>query len=98
MSQLQGMGFPEVRCQRALLATGNGDAEAAMNWLFGHMDDADIDDPLPARGAGVAAAATAGVGDPSEDQIAGIAEMGFTAAQARKALRETVSSQPHSMF
>ena len=34
------MGFPKVRCQKALLATGNsGDAEAAMNWLFAHMDD-----------------------------------------------------------
>jgi ubiquitin carboxyl-terminal hydrolase 5/13 len=39
MTQLQEMGFPEVRCQRALLATGNRDAEAAMEWLFAHMDD-----------------------------------------------------------
>lgn len=39
MSQLEGMGFPPVRCQKALLATGNADAEAAMNWLFAHMED-----------------------------------------------------------
>jgi uncharacterized UBP type Zn finger protein len=39
MAQLEGMGFPTVRCQKALLATGNSDAEAAMNWLFSHMDD-----------------------------------------------------------
>lgn len=39
MSQLTAMGFPEIRCQKALLATGNSDAEAAMNWLFGHMED-----------------------------------------------------------
>lgn len=38
---LLGMGFPEIRCKRALLATGNGpDGEAAMEWLFAHMDDA----------------------------------------------------------
>ena len=39
LAQLQGMGFPEVRCQKALLATGNSDADAAMEWLFAHMDD-----------------------------------------------------------
>ncbi len=39
MAQLEGMGFPIVRCQKALLATGNSDAESAMNWLFAHMED-----------------------------------------------------------
>lgn len=33
------MGFPLVRCQKALLATGNSDPEAAMEWLFAHMED-----------------------------------------------------------
>jgi len=42
MAQLEGMGFPTIRCQKALLATGNSDAEAAMNWLFGHMEDPGI--------------------------------------------------------
>lgn len=41
MNQLTGMGFPEIRCKRALLATGNTeDANAAMEWLFAHMEDA----------------------------------------------------------
>lgn len=41
MAQLTGMGFPEIRCKRALMATGNsGDANAAMEWLFAHMEDA----------------------------------------------------------
>ncbi len=39
MAQLSAMGFPEVRCQKALLATGNSDPEAAMEWLFAHMED-----------------------------------------------------------
>lgn len=39
MAQLEGMGFPIVRCQKALLATGNSDPEAAMNWLLSHMED-----------------------------------------------------------
>ena len=39
MAQLEGMGFPTVRCQKALLATGNADPTAAMEWLFEHMED-----------------------------------------------------------
>jgi len=48
----------------------------------------DIDTPLQAAGASSAAAGP----EPSPDQISMIADMGFSAAQARRALRETVSS------
>lgn len=97
------MGFSENAAKRALLATNNGGAEEAMNWLFGHMDDAgmglslsiqtetalkfqvlDLNDPLPG--------AKASGPEPSADQIAAIADMGFTLAQARKALKETGGS------
>lgn len=86
MSQLEGMGFPTVRCQKALLATGNSDAEAAMEWLFGHMEDPDIDDPIEAAAAGGAASGP----EPPQEQVAMLADMGFSSAQATKALRETV--------
>jgi len=85
MAQLEAMGFPTIRCQKALLATGNQDPEAAMEWLFGHMDDPDIDDPIQVS-------STTGPNsgpEPSQEQIAMLADMGFTSAQARKALRET---------
>ncbi|KAK4684371.1 ubiquitin carboxyl-terminal hydrolase 5/13, partial [Tremellales sp. Uapishka_1] len=83
LSELVSMGFPLVRCQKALLATGNADAESATNWLFEHMDDMDIDEPLASGGARPAAAA----GNVwSEGQISGLVDMGFTPAQARKAL------------
>ncbi|EIW65829.1 hypothetical protein TREMEDRAFT_72540 [Tremella mesenterica DSM 1558] len=85
LEQLEAMGFPTIRCQKALLATGNGDAEMAMTWLFEHMDDPDIDAPL--ANAGVSS--VAGGPEPSAEQIAMIAEMGFTSAQARKALRQS---------
>ncbi|EDR07224.1 uncharacterized protein LACBIDRAFT_298892 [Laccaria bicolor S238N-H82] len=42
------MGFPTFRCLNALLVTGNSDAEAAMESLFSHMDDPDIDKPIQA--------------------------------------------------
>ncbi|KAF8211850.1 hypothetical protein K438DRAFT_1902808 [Mycena galopus ATCC 62051] len=75
MAQLEGMGFPVIRCQKALLATGNSSAEVATTWLFEHMDDP--------------GGAAAGGSEPTADQIAMLADMGFTSAQARKALRET---------
>ncbi|KAK6359836.1 hypothetical protein TWF696_000970 [Orbilia brochopaga] len=83
MSQLEGMGFPMARCEKALYHTGNADAEAAMNWLFQHMEDPDIDAPLVVTGAPGAAAA------PDPESVAQLTNMGFTEGQARKALRET---------
>jgi ubiquitin carboxyl-terminal hydrolase 5/13 len=50
LEMLQSMGFPLVRCQKALLATGNESGEAAMEWLFGHMEDPDIDEPIQLGG------------------------------------------------
>lgn len=81
LSQLEGMGFPRVRCEKALHATGNNDAEAAMNWLFAHMDDADIDEPVNLGGGSSIHADDA-------DKIAQLGDMGIGAPQARKALRE----------
>ncbi|KIM37665.1 hypothetical protein M413DRAFT_448435 [Hebeloma cylindrosporum] len=88
MAQLEGMGFPTIRCQKALLATGNSDAEVAMEWLFAHMEDSDIDSPIQPS-----APATGSAGfEPDADQIAMLSDMGFTSAQARKALRETTGN------
>ncbi|KAI6169729.1 hypothetical protein EDD17DRAFT_1785071, partial [Pisolithus thermaeus] len=84
LEQLEGMGFPLVRCQKALLATQNQDVESAMEWLFSHMDDPDIDEPIQSKPRGTNTAP-----EPSSDQIAMLADMGFTHAQARKALIET---------
>ncbi|KIP02239.1 hypothetical protein PHLGIDRAFT_32271 [Phlebiopsis gigantea 11061_1 CR5-6] len=82
LAQLEGMGFPTLRCQKALLATGNSDAGAAMDWLFTHMDDPDIDAPLTPAGSGAAA-------PPAPEVVEMLTAMGFTPAQATKALRET---------
>lgn len=83
LSQLESMGFPRVRCEKALHATGNTDPEAAMNWLVSHMEDPDIDEPLDLGGGGPAG----GSGDDA-DKIAQLGDMGISAPQARKALRE----------
>ncbi|GAA5826073.1 hypothetical protein JCM5353_004201 [Sporobolomyces roseus] len=85
---LTGMGFPEIRAKRALLKTGNTGAESAMEWLFSHMEDTDLDDPLPPPESSSGVASTGG-NEPSPEQISMIVDMGFTAQQGKKALLET---------
>jgi len=85
LSQLEGMGFPRVRCEKALHATGNTDADSAMNWLFAHMEDADIDMPLN-LGSASGGGASAGI---NPEAISMMEAMGIGAPQARKALKET---------
>ncbi|QRW15287.1 ubiquitin carboxyl-terminal hydrolase [Ceratobasidium sp. AG-Ba] len=82
MAQLKSMGFPDIRCQRALLATGNQHAAIAMEWLFLHMEDPDIDAPLDS-------APTVSKNQVNPEQLSMIVDMGFTPAQAKKALRES---------
>ncbi|EEH16300.2 hypothetical protein PABG_06387 [Paracoccidioides brasiliensis Pb03] len=86
LNQLLAMGFPDVRCKKALHATGNSDAETAMTWLFAHMEDPDIDVPVELT-TGNATSVDHPMDDP--DKIAQLNEMGIDSAKARKALRET---------
>jgi len=83
MQQLEGMGFPLNRAEKALHATGNSDANQAMEWLFAHMEDADIDSPLVVPGSAAPNLA-------SPEKIATLVDMmGFSVPQARQALKET---------
>ncbi|KAI9725526.1 MAG: hypothetical protein M1828_003014 [Chrysothrix sp. TS-e1954] len=83
LSSLEAMGFPRVRCEKALKATGNSDAETATGWLFEHMEDPDIDMPMETEGGSGGAAAI------DEGSIDSLQAMGFSAPQARQALKET---------
>lgn len=90
LTQLEGMGFPRIRCEKALRATGNSDAEAAMNWLFEHMEDPDIDNPGDLGGDSVPTGELASaIGGVSQESIEALGAMGILAPQARKALKET---------
>ncbi|KAG0247981.1 hypothetical protein BG011_000665 [Mortierella polycephala] len=87
LEQLQMMGFSLNRSKKALLATNNqGGAEAAMEWLIQHMEDPDIDDPIVVKGPSGGASQAEQV---NPEQIAMLADMGFTEKQAKKALKET---------
>ena len=86
VEQLAGMGFPTARIEKALYATGNSDVEAALNWIFAHMEDPDIDEPLRIGGGG-------GAGKRRQDQdpakITMLSEMGIEPSRAAVALAST---------
>ncbi|KAL4937151.1 hypothetical protein BDV06DRAFT_203477 [Aspergillus oleicola] len=84
LNQLLAMGFPQVRCEKAIYTTGNSDAEAAMNWLLSHMDDPDIDEPLHNK-------QVAGDGAQEQDpaKVAQLGDMGIEEPRARRALAAT---------
>lgn len=85
LSTLEAMGFPAVRCEKALYNTGNSDVEAAANWLFSHMEDPDIDIPLQLGGKKQD-------DDIPAEQIAMLGDMGFGADKAKKALKQTAGN------
>lgn len=85
LDQLLSMGFPSVRCGKALHATGNSDPEAAMNWLFAHLEDPDIDEPVDLRQPNVGGSSLEH--DPAN--VAQLSEMGIELSHAKKALAAT---------
>ncbi|PSC74028.1 ubiquitin carboxyl-terminal hydrolase 5 isoform X1 [Micractinium conductrix] len=83
VAQLVSMGFSENGSKRAALAVGNSSAEAATEWVFAHMEDADFNGPPP--GAAPTAAAGGPPAPPSE-ALSAITGMGFTERHATAAL------------
>ncbi|KAJ7379748.1 Ubiquitin carboxyl-terminal hydrolase 5 [Desmophyllum pertusum] len=84
VEQLVGMGFDKEGCRKAVYYTNNQGVEAAMNWVLEHMGDADFTAPLSVQGSGSKEPVSI-----SEDAVAMIISMGFTQAQAIKALKAT---------
>lgn len=80
---LHSTGFPLNRCEKALHATGNSDANDALEWIYVHMDDPDIDLPLNS-GATVEASVSV-----NPEYVEKLWKMGFAPAKARIALKET---------
>lgn len=83
MMMLESMGFSEQRSIRALYNTDNKGAEEAMNWIFAHMDDGDIDTKFV-----VPSASSESGSEPEilQEAVDNLTAMGFAAHLARKAL------------
>ncbi|KAJ2883682.1 ubiquitin C-terminal hydrolase Ubp14, partial [Coemansia aciculifera] len=81
VAQLESMGFPRVRCVKAVVKTGNCGAEAAMSWIFEHMDDPDIDVPEPAPQASSVA------DDVNPEAVEQLSAMGFERSRVERELR-----------
>ncbi|KAG7191748.1 uncharacterized protein KQ657_002884 [Scheffersomyces spartinae] len=82
LEMLKATGFPENRCIKALHATGNNDAESAMNWLIEHMEDPTIDEPMQLEGPNSNESSAA-----NEQDIDTLMAMGFDKNIAIAALR-----------
>jgi len=85
VAQLVSMGFSENGSKRAAVAVQNSNAEAAMEWVFAHMEDADFNDPLPPPGAAGGAGAN-GAAEPDAGAVETLASMGFSPEHAKGAL------------
>ncbi|OGM39157.1 ubiquitin hydrolase [Aspergillus bombycis] len=85
LDQLLSMGFPRARSEKALYTTGNSDPEAAMNWLFAHLEDPDIDEPLTS--CEITGEGTNASHDPAK--VAQLVEMGINESRAKRALGAT---------
>lgn len=86
VAQLMSMGFNENGCKRAALATSNN-VEAAMEWIFAHMEDADFNDPVLEGGrAGEGASTSQGV---NQEALTMLCNMGFNESHVRAVLQHT---------
>eukprot|EP00616_Rhizochromulina_sp_CCMP1243_P005857 CAMPEP_0118975056 /NCGR_PEP_ID=MMETSP1173-20130426/14328_1 /TAXON_ID=1034831 /ORGANISM="Rhizochromulina marina cf, Strain CCMP1243" /LENGTH=845 /DNA_ID=CAMNT_0006924877 /DNA_START=18 /DNA_END=2555 /DNA_ORIENTATION=- len=84
VANLVSMGFGENGCRRAAQATGNN-LEAATEWIFAHMEDADFNAPLPDAGAG----GSSGPAPANPEAVAMLCSMGFSEAHVQAVLEHT---------
>ncbi|GAV49813.1 hypothetical protein ZYGR_0R00540 [Zygosaccharomyces rouxii] len=83
-SQLAAMGFQPNGIARALFATGNSNTESAMEWLFQHVEDADLNEPfVPPKDSSSAAGGKSQV---NPELLANMTAMGLDEKLSLKAL------------
>lgn len=85
VSAIVDMGFSELHAQKAAINTNNAGVEPAMNWIFEHSTDADIDTPLE-QPKGESSTSTPTVNEDLVDMITG---MGIERDHAILALKNT---------
>eukprot|EP01132_Coremiostelium_polycephalum_P004690 gene4690-5858_t len=83
---LTSMDFPLIRCKKALLATGGNSSETAINWIFEHSEDPDIDAPIPTKPT---TKSTSSAPTFKQEDIGMIEAIGFSQNHAKLALQST---------
>merc|ERR1712127_573492 len=83
--QLVEMGFSENACKRAIHTVG--EVAAGLDWLCGHLEDPDLNDPFQVFVAPVKTSGNSMEFKPEDIMM--ITSMGFTEKQAKKALKNT---------
>lgn len=81
VAQLTSMGFNHLHCQKAAINTSNTGVEEAMNWLFAHMEDPDINTPMSKK------AQSSDVPLFDQSKVEALVSFGFPEELARKALK-----------
>lgn len=86
VAQLVSMGFGENGATRAVIACNN-DAEAAVAWVFEHMEDADFNDPITMPSSETKTAGPTEVKTQfSHDELMMLVSFGYTEDQAQAAM------------
>lgn len=85
LQQLVDMGFPSEACKRAVFFTNNSGIEVATQWIMEHITDSDFGDPFTPPGLDSKNVKFT----PDPNGLEMLMGMGFNAAQATKALKET---------
>ncbi|KAK7864561.1 hypothetical protein R5R35_007330 [Gryllus longicercus] len=87
LAMLVDMGFPLEACKKAVYFTDNAGVDAATAWLMTHVSDSDFSDPFVPPGTDRKQGAKNFI--PNEEALVMLTSMGFTRAQATKALKAT---------
>ncbi|XP_058515534.1 ubiquitin carboxyl-terminal hydrolase 5-like [Ochotona princeps] len=101
LAQLMSMGFTENACKRACLAVQNSSPDACVEWIMAHLNDENLNHPLPSNeSSSSATGATAGgkreVDTRIEAALPSLKSMGFTERQARAGLLAVTSASGDS--
>ncbi|CAL8084871.1 unnamed protein product [Calicophoron daubneyi] len=88
MASLTSMGFTDVACRKACIFTQNTSLEAATNWLMEHLDDPELNVPLPNARPDPRPQTQPAQTSVDENSVSVMMAMGFTRVQALKALRQ----------
>lgn len=84
LNGLLEMGFPENKAKHALFATGNSNSETAMNWLFEHMEDPELEKPFTK--STTITSSSSSLDNLDVEKINNLINMGFSETLAKKSL------------